>query len=89
MDNIYYQNYVNISKMKIIKKIYTTILYTLAVFGGIMMLGYVASKAGLTNNGGTINNNTDYYSKSRNLVDNNNYVWLNTPEYLSQRNLKK
>ena len=72
-----------------LKKIYQLLINTLAVFGAILLLAFVVSKSGLTNQAGLIDKNTDYYNKSRNLVDNQNYIWLNTEEYLSLKESMK
>jgi hypothetical protein len=69
--------------MNILKKIFNFILYTFAVFGGILLLGFVISKSGLTNKTGLVDNNLDYYNKSRQITDNQTYIWKNTEEYLS------
>ncbi len=69
--------------MKIIRVIYKIVLYGFAIIGAVLILGFVISKSGLTNKAGITDPNTDYYNKSRNLTDNKNYIWLNTPEYIS------
>jgi hypothetical protein len=69
--------------MKIIRKIYQIALYSFAIIGAILMVGYVASKSGITRDGGLVDSQADYYNRSRNLGDNKNYIWLNTPEYVS------
>ena len=53
------------------------------------MLGFVISKTDLTNKPGIIDGKTDYYSQSRNLTTNQNYIWLNTEEYLSLKEAMK
>ena len=72
-----------------LRKIYTVILYGFAIIGAVLILGFVISKTGLTNQKGITDNNTDYYNTSRNLSANQNYVWLNTPEYLSLKEAMK
>jgi hypothetical protein len=72
-----------------LKKIYTTIIYIFAIIGIILILGFIISKSNITNQTGIIDNNTDYYSKSRDLVNNQNYVWLNTEEYISLKEALK
>jgi len=62
---------------------YNIILYGFALIGFILIAGFLVSKSGLTNKDGLVDNNADYFAKSRNLTDNQNYVWLNTEEYLS------
>jgi hypothetical protein len=69
--------------MIILKRIYHIIIYTFAVIGAILILGYVISKSGLTDKKGLVDDKSDYFTKSRNLTDNQNYIWLNTPEYIS------
>lgn len=69
--------------MKIIRVIYNIVLYGFAIIGAVLILGFVIFKSGLTNKTGIVDNSTDYFSKSRNLTDNKNYIWLNTPEYIS------
>jgi hypothetical protein len=67
----------------VLKKIYNVTLYGFAIIGAVLILGFVISKSGLTKQSGLIENNTDYFAKSRNLIANKNYVWLNTAEYLA------
>jgi hypothetical protein len=66
-----------------IKKIYNIGLYTFAIIGFILIAGFLVSKSGLTDKVGITDTDTDYYNKSRNLADTKNFVWLNTPEYIS------
>jgi len=66
-----------------LKKIYNTILYTFALIGAILMIGFVFSKSGLSKQSGVVEKKIDYFSVSRNLIDNKNYIWLNTEEYLA------
>lgn len=66
-----------------LKKIYTTIVYAFAIIGFILSAGFAISKSEITKTAGVVDANTDYYNKSRNLADHKNYVWLNTPEYIS------
>ncbi len=66
-----------------LKKIFNFIIYSFAIIGATLILGYVISKSGLTDQAGITNKNTDYFNTSRDLVDNKNYLWLNTPEYIS------
>jgi hypothetical protein len=68
-----------------LKKIFNAIIYSFAVIGAILMLGFVGSKSGITNDRGVESNKLDYFSKSRKLTDNRNFIWLNTPEYISLR----
>jgi hypothetical protein len=75
--------------MKFLKKIYNIILYTFAIIGGILILGFVISRSDLTNKPGIVDNRTDYYKQSRNLTSNQNYIWLNTEEYLSLKEAMK
>ena len=72
-----------------LRRIYNLGLYTFAIIGAILILGFVISKSGLTDKLGISDPNTDYYNKSRNLTDNMNYVWLNTPEYISLKESMK
>lgn len=65
-----------------LKKIYNTLLYGFAIIGAILILGYVFSISKITNQAGIVDKETDYFNKSRNIVDNKNYIWLNTEEYL-------
>jgi hypothetical protein len=65
------------------KKIYNIFLYSFAIIGFILIAGFIISKSGLTNKSGLIDNNVDYFSKSRKLTDNQNYDWINTEEYIS------
>lgn len=75
--------------LKIIKVTYNSLLYGFAIIGVILIFGFLVSKSGLTREKGVIDTN-DYFNKSRNLVQNANYVWLNTEEYLALReSLKK
>jgi len=71
------------------RKIYYIILYAFAIIGVILILGFVILKTGLTDRAGITDQDADYYNKSRNLTDNQNYVWLNTPEYISLKEALK
>lgn len=66
-----------------LKKIYYAILYAFAIIGAVLMVGYAASKADLAKQVGVIDNQTDYYNRSRDLIDQKTYTWLNIEEYLS------
>jgi hypothetical protein len=66
-----------------LRKIYNFILYSFAIIGALLMLGFVFSKTGVTDKAGITDKNTDYFKVSRQLASNQNYLWLNTPEYLS------
>ena len=59
-----------------LRKVFNIIVYAFAIIGAILMLGYVASKAGLTKNVGLVDTKIDYYATSRVLADNQNYIWL-------------
>lgn len=73
-----------------LKKIYNTLLYGFAIIGAILILGYVISKSGLTNKNSIIDDKTDYFNVSRNLINQKTSAWLNTPEYISlKESLKK
>jgi hypothetical protein len=72
-----------------IRKIYHFFLYSFALIGAILILGFVVSKSGLTKQAGITENNADYFSKSRSLGASQNYVWLNTEEYLSLKDAMK
>jgi len=80
VDNFYFPNCANIKDMKILRRIFYLCLYTFAIIGFLLMLGFVVSKSELTKNSGLVDKN-DYFSKSRKLVDNKNYAWINTEEY--------
>lgn len=72
------------------KKIYNTILYTFAIIGALLILGFVYSQSGLSDKPGIVDVKNDYFKVSRKLVDNKNYTWLNTEEYISlKESLKK
>lgn len=71
------------------RKIFDFTVYTFAIIGAILMFGYFASKSDFTKNAGVITVETDYFSKSRNLIDNKNYAWLNTEEYISLKESMK
>jgi hypothetical protein len=66
-----------------IKKVYNIILYGFAIIGAILMLGFVGSKSGITDQAGKIDDKTDYYQQNRNISHSENYLWLNTEEYLT------
>lgn len=70
-------------------KIYNTVLYGFAIIGAILILGFVISKSDLINKPSLVDRETDYFSKSRNLLDNKNLAWLNTEEYLVLRGSMK
>lgn len=72
-----------------VKKVYNVILYSFALVGAVLMLGFVFSKTGITNYAGVIDYKTDYYNTSRNLVNHKMYTWLNTQEYLSLKESMK
>jgi hypothetical protein len=71
------------------KKIYNVALYSFAIIGFLLIMGFFISKSGLTDKVGIIDTNTDYYSKNRNIIDNKNYTWLNTEEYISLKEALK
>ncbi len=64
-------------------------VYIFALIGVVLMLGYAFSKTGLTKNTGMVDTKIDYYATSRVLADNQNYIWLNTPEYLALKEAMK
>lgn len=66
-----------------LKKIYNTVLYGFAIIGFILITGYVASISGLSDRAGLVDNDTDYFKKSRLLVEQKTYPWMSTVEYIS------
>ena len=73
-----------------LKKIFKIIVYGFALIGATLILGFVYSKSGLSKQKGVVENKTDYFALSRQVADQKEYVWLNTPEYLSlKESLKK
>lgn len=66
-----------------LRKIYNFCLYTFAIIGLLLITGFIFSKSGLTNKVGIIDNEIDYFSRSRNLLDHENLSWINTEEYIS------
>lgn len=63
-----------------IKKILKILLYVFAIIGLILTAGYLVFKLGLTNNAG-MQQNDDYFNKSRLLIKNQTFDWMNTDEY--------
>lgn len=65
-----------------ISKIFKIIVYIFALIGFLLIAGYLAFQAGLFNNSGMVMN-ADYFNKSRNLLANQTFDWMNTPEYIT------
>jgi hypothetical protein len=77
VDNFYFKTCAMIKDMKILRRIFNLCIYTFAIIGFLLMLGFVLSKSGVTNE------KPDYFSQSRNLIEHTNYLWPNTEEYLA------
>jgi hypothetical protein len=65
-------------KNKIVLKI---LLYAFAAVGIVFTSVFLAIKLNLTKNLGFVDNNYDYFNKSRKLANNSSYSWINTDEY--------
>ena len=64
-----------------LNKIYKILLYTFALIGFILICGFIFYRFGWLKNSGLIDNNFNYFDKSRNLSNNDTYDWINTKEW--------
>ncbi len=67
---------------RVLKRIGNFIIYSFALIGAVLILGFVSQKSGLTQQNG-VSEKSDYFTHSRFLKDNQNYIWLNSEEYLT------
>jgi hypothetical protein len=69
--------------MSFLRKIFNLIVYAFAIFGALLMLAFVVSKTELTNRKSIVDGGFDYFSRSRKILEQENYLWLNSPEYIA------
>ncbi len=63
-------------------KIFKLFLYIFAAVGFILIAGFLVLKLDLTKNGGA-QQNGDYFNKSRLLINNTTFDWMNSSEYIT------
>jgi hypothetical protein len=69
--------------MSFLRKIFNLIVYAFAIFGALLLLAFVVSKTELTNRKSIVDGGFDYFSRSRKILEQENYLWLNSPEYIA------